>query len=117
MSIVLRIDTSVSHVDIDDEFLVQSTEALAKTFQKPKSDILVFVNGDQPILFAGSTEPAVIVSLLSVDGINEIKNKLHSAALFSLLTKYLKVNENRITIGFSPIEPHAMGINGKLSIQ
>jgi len=46
-------------------------------------------------LFAGSTEPAVIVSLLSVDGINEIKNKLHSAALFSLLTKYLKVNENR----------------------
>jgi len=37
MPIVLRIDTSVSHVDIDDEFLVQSTEALAKTFQKPKS--------------------------------------------------------------------------------
>lgn len=37
MSIVLRIDTNVSHVDIDNEFLVQSTEALAKTFQKPKS--------------------------------------------------------------------------------
>jgi len=34
---VLRIDTNVSHVDIDDEFLVLCTEALAKTFQKPKS--------------------------------------------------------------------------------
>jgi len=34
---VLRIDTNVSHLDIDDEFLVQSTEALAKTLKKPKS--------------------------------------------------------------------------------
>lgn len=59
-------------------------------------DILVFVNGNQPITIAGSAEePAVIVSLLSVDGINEIDNKLHSAALFSLITKYLKINENR----------------------
>uniref|UniRef100_A0A2S2PIG0 L-dopachrome isomerase n=1 Tax=Schizaphis graminum TaxID=13262 RepID=A0A2S2PIG0_SCHGA len=114
---VLRIDTNVSHVDIDDEFLVLCTEALAKTFQKPKSDILVFVNGDQPIILAGSTEPAVIVSLLSVDGINANINKLHSAALFPLITKYLKTNENRITIAFSPIEPHAMGHNGKIIIQ
>ncbi|XP_026813768.1 macrophage migration inhibitory factor homolog [Rhopalosiphum maidis] len=114
---VLRIDTNVSHVDIDDEFLVLCTEALAKTFQKPKSDILVFVNGDQPIIIAGSTEPAVIVSLLSVDGINANINKLHSAALFPLFTKYLKINENRITIAFSPIEPHAMGHNGKMITQ
>nr|AKJ79140.1 macrophage migration inhibitory factor [Myzus persicae] len=115
---ILRLDTNVSHSDIDDEFLVQSTEALAKTLKKPKSDILVFVNGNQPITIAGSAEePAVIVSLLSVDGINEIDNKLHSAALFSLITKYLKINENRITVTFSPIESHAMGRNGKTLIQ
>lgn len=58
-------------------------------------DILVFVNGDQPVLIAGSEEPAIMVSLLSVGGVNEIDNKLHSAALFSLITKYLKINENR----------------------
>ncbi|CAI6364933.1 unnamed protein product [Macrosiphum euphorbiae] len=114
---ILRIDTNVSHVDIDDAFLVESTEALAKTLKKPKSDILVFVNGDQPMLIAGSDEPAIIVSLLSVGGINEIDNKLHSAALLSLITKYLKINENRITIAFSPIEPHAMGRNGKMITQ
>ncbi|KAL4142451.1 hypothetical protein QTP88_004906 [Uroleucon formosanum] len=114
---VLRLDTNVSHLDIDDAFLVESTEALAKTLKKPKSDILVFVNGDQPILIAGSSEPAIIVSLLSVDGINENDNKLHSAALLSLITKYLKINENRITISFSPIEPHAMGRNGKIIVQ
>lgn len=34
---ILRIDTNVSHVDIDEEFLIQSTEALAKNFKKPKS--------------------------------------------------------------------------------
>ncbi|KAL5240741.1 hypothetical protein ACI65C_008151 [Semiaphis heraclei] len=114
---ILRLDTNVSHLDIDDEFLVQTTEALAKTLQKPKSDILVFVNGDQPVLIAGSEEPAIMVSLLSVGGVNEIDNKLHSAALFSLITKYLKINENRITISFSPIETHAMGRNGKTIIQ
>jgi len=39
---ILRIDTNVSHFNIDDEFLVQSTEALAKTFQKPKSVSISF---------------------------------------------------------------------------
>jgi len=34
---ILRIDTNVSHLDIDDAFLVESTEALAKTLKKPKS--------------------------------------------------------------------------------
>lgn len=34
---VLRLDTSVSHLDIDDAFLVESTEVLAKTLKKPKS--------------------------------------------------------------------------------
>jgi len=47
------------------------------------------------MLIAGSSEPAIIVSLLSVGGINAIDNKLHSAALLSLITKYLKINENR----------------------
>lgn len=36
MSIV-RVDTNVSASDIDEEFLIQSTESLAKTFRKPKS--------------------------------------------------------------------------------
>ncbi|XP_025197827.1 macrophage migration inhibitory factor homolog [Melanaphis sacchari] len=114
---VLRIDTNVSHAVLEDAFFVQTTEALAKTLKTPKSDIIVFVNGDLPIILAGSEEPAAIVTLLSINGINEIDNKLHSAALFPLLTKSLNINENRITIGFSSIDPHYMGNNGKMMIQ
>jgi hypothetical protein len=55
----------------------------------------VFVNGDQPIIFADSEEPAALVTIWSVDGINDVDNKLHSATLFPLLEKYLKVNEDR----------------------
>jgi len=55
----------------------------------------MFINSDDPIMIAGSQEPAAIVSVLSVDGINEVDNKLHSAALFSTLTKHLKINEDR----------------------
>lgn len=58
-------------------------------------DILVFVNSNQPIIIAGTEEPAAIVTLHSANGINEVDNKLHSAALFSLLLKYLKVNKDR----------------------
>lgn len=58
-------------------------------------DILVFVNSDQPIIIAGTEEPAAIVTLHSENGINEFDNKLHSAALFPLLSKYLKVNKDR----------------------
>lgn len=55
----------------------------------------MFINSDDPIMIGGSQEPAALVSVLSVDGINEVDNKLHSAALFSLMTKHLKINEDR----------------------
>lgn len=55
----------------------------------------MFVNSSQPIIIAGSEEPAAIVTLHSIDGINGVDNKLHSAALFPLLEKYLKVNYDR----------------------
>lgn len=42
-----------------------------------------------------SQDPVVIVTLLSIDGINETGNKFHSAALFPLIAKYLKVKEDR----------------------
>lgn len=56
---------------------------------------MVFVNSNQPIIIAGTEEPAAIVTLHSADGINEIDNKLHSAALFPILSKYLKVKKDR----------------------
>lgn len=56
---------------------------------------MVFINADQPISVAGSEEPAALVTVLSVDGINDVDNKLHSATLFPLLEKYLKINEDR----------------------
>jgi len=59
---------------------------------------LVFVNSSQPIIIAGSEKPAAIVTILSADGINEVDNKLHSAVLFSLLSKHLKVNYDRFVI-------------------
>lgn len=34
---IVRVDTNVSASDIDETFLVQSTESLANTFKKPKS--------------------------------------------------------------------------------
>lgn len=34
---IVRVDTNVQASDIDEIFLVQSTESLANTFKKPKS--------------------------------------------------------------------------------
>jgi len=34
---IIRVDTNVPASDIDDAFLEQSVESLAKTFRKPKS--------------------------------------------------------------------------------
>lgn len=59
---------------------------------------MAFINSDLSINISGSTEPAAIVTLYSVDGINAVNNKLHSATLFSLFTKYLKINEDRQVI-------------------
>ncbi|VVC24840.1 Macrophage migration inhibitory factor,Tautomerase/MIF superfamily [Cinara cedri] len=117
MTVIVRVDTNVSTSDVDEAFLIESTESLANTFKISKSDILIFVNADQPILIAGSEKPAAVLTIYSTDGINEVSNKLHSATLFSLLTKYLKVNEDRISIAFSAVEPYSMGVNGKTFVQ
>lgn len=58
-------------------------------------DILVFINSDLSIKFAGSPGRAATVTLYSVDGINGVANKLHSATLFPLFTKHLKINEDK----------------------
>lgn len=55
----------------------------------------MLVNADQPIRFAGSEEPAAVVTVQSTSGLNNVDNKIHSSALFPLLKKYLKVNEDR----------------------
>ncbi|XP_050522069.1 macrophage migration inhibitory factor homolog [Daktulosphaira vitifoliae] len=113
----LKVETNIPLSEINDSFFIESTDILAKTLNKSPSEISVFVNADQPMIFGGSQEPAAIVVLQSVGGISPNNNKNHSAALFPLISKHLKVQENRISIAFNAVEPHDAGVNGKTFIQ
>ncbi|XP_050420137.1 macrophage migration inhibitory factor homolog [Adelges cooleyi] len=113
----LKVETNVPLSAVDDAFLAESTEAVARSLKKSPSEIAVFVNADQPMIVAGSEQPAAFVVLQSVDGINPIDNKNHSAALFPLIKKYLKINDDRISIAFTAVEPFHAGVNGKTFIQ
>ncbi|OIO69050.1 MAG: hypothetical protein COW19_04320 [Zetaproteobacteria bacterium CG12_big_fil_rev_8_21_14_0_65_55_1124] len=106
----LSVQTNVSVAD-EAGFLSRISKQAARMLGKPESYVMVHIDADAAMLFAGSAEPLAYVELKSL-GLPEGDTTAFSAGLCSLLQDELGIDAERIYIEFSGPERHMWGWNG-----
>jgi len=94
-------------------FLNEASRAVAVGTGKPEQYVMVKLETAQPMLFAGSNEPAAFVELKSIgypaDGMAGLAN-----ALCSVVMHRLGVSGARTFIVFEDVKATAWAVNGEL---
>lgn len=91
-----------------------ATEASAKTAQllgKPENYVMVIVDDNQTLIFAGSDQPAAYIELKSIN-LPESETAQLSSAISELINSQTKIEPARIYIEFSNAQRHMWGWNG-----
>jgi len=90
--------------------LKQLSETVAQTLAKPEDYVMVIIETDVAMLFAGSAQPTAFLMLKSL-GLPEEKTAALSKALCETVTKKLSIPGERIYIEFSSPVRHMWGWN------
>lgn len=91
--------------------LTQTSSATASILGKPEAYVMVTLELNPDMLFAGSAAPLAYLELKSI-GLPEAETKTLSHALYQLVSNQLGVQADRIYIEFSNAERHMWGWNG-----
>ncbi len=109
---LLKIETNVS---IDHErqtaLLKRASETVAEILGKPERYVMVILESDRPMLFAGEEAPTAMLQLKSL-GMPESRTGEFSAALCRLVEEQLGIDPDRTYIEFSGPARHLWGWNG-----
>lgn len=108
---VLSITTN-SHLESSPETLKKLSLCVAEMLGKTENYVMVQMQHQSQILFAGNDEPLAYVELKSIALPQEHTNEL-SATLCSLISYEFNIPQNRIYIEFSDVQRHLFGWNGK----
>jgi phenylpyruvate tautomerase PptA (4-oxalocrotonate tautomerase family) len=104
--------TTNTKIDNSQQLAQQASKLTAEILGKPESYVMVKVQSEQALIFAGTDEPAAHVSLKSL-GLPEDHTADFSAKLCAFISTELKINSARIYIEFSNPERHMWGWDGK----
>ncbi|WP_077727983.1 MULTISPECIES: phenylpyruvate tautomerase MIF-related protein [Methylocaldum] len=97
--------------DQREPLLTAASRLLAKELGKPESYVMVSLNSDVPMLFAGTGEPAAYAELKSI-GLPAGQIKSLSRSICSLLEQRLDIPPARVYIEFTDIKGSQWGWNG-----
>ena len=106
---VLQITTNVS-IDNVDALVKQASCLAAQILGKPESYVMVSINGDADIIFAGTNDPCAHLMLKSL-GLPESETKTYSEKLCAFIEQQLGVSPSRTYIEFVNPERHMFGWN------
>jgi phenylpyruvate tautomerase PptA (4-oxalocrotonate tautomerase family) len=95
-------------VDDEQEIAEQASRFIAELLGKPESYVMVRLQTQQTLLFAGSKEPAAHVKLKSL-GLPENRTSEFSASLCEFISSLTKIETSRIYIEFFSPERHMWG--------
>lgn len=98
--------------DKRDALLKKASRAIAQQLGKPEDYMMVCLEAEQPILFAGTSEPAAFLDLKAI-GLPMSKTAQLSALLCDLARSDLGVAGERVYINFADIPSHLWGWNGQ----
>lgn len=93
------------------ELLGELSKLMAKETSKPEQYVLVEMNENKAMLFAGNNDPLAYLECKSI-GLSKSQAKSISAAVGKLLKDRLKINGDRIYIEFSNCPGEFWGWNG-----
>ena len=108
---LLKIQTNIRlEQDAKPAVLKQLSETVASELSKPERYVMVTIETDVAMLFAGSNQPAAYLELKSL-GFPEEKSTELSKVLCDAITQTLPISSDRIYIEFSAPARHMWGWN------
>ena len=108
---LLEISTNTK-VDNSLNIAERASTLTADILGKPESYVMVKIQTEQTLIFAGNNEPAAHVKLKSL-GLPEDKTADFSASICAFISEQLDINSARIYIEFANPERHMWGWNEK----
>ena len=109
---LLKIDTNVSiDTEAKQALLANTSKLVAEILGKPESYVMVKLETNPDMMFAGTNAPLVYAELKSI-GLPEAKTKDFSASLAMLFADKMQVDSQRVYIEFANAERHMWGWNG-----
>lgn len=109
---LLKIQTNI---EIDKQnkngLLAKASKLTAEQLGKPENYVMVVIESQQPMLFAGSDSPLAYIEFKSI-GLPESKTKDFSHALCNLINSETAIPQDRIYIEFANAERSMWGWNG-----
>ena len=104
--------TTNTTIDNCQHIAQQASKLTAEILGKPESYVMVKIQPEQALIFAGTDEPAAHVKLKSL-GLAENSTADFSEKICSFISSQLNINSARIYIEFSSPERHMWGWDGK----
>ncbi|XWS71001.1 hypothetical protein CRYUN_Cryun03dG0099400 [Craigia yunnanensis] len=86
------------------DILKDATKAVAKIIGKPESYVMILVNGEVPMAFAGTEAPAAYGELISIGGLGPSVNGKLSSNLADILQTKLSIDSSRFYIKFYDVQ-------------
>lgn len=108
---LLQINTNVS-IEDSNALAKDASRIIAGMLGKPESYVMVTVNAETSLIFAGSEDGAAHLKLKSL-GLDETKTADYSTHLCGFIQNTLGISPSRIYIEFSSPERHMWGWDGK----
>ncbi len=108
----LRIQTNLPlNKKADRTMLKQASTLVAAELGKPEEYVMVAVQPDTPMSFAGTDDPAAFIELKGI-GVTAEKSQRLSQVLAGLVNQHLGIPIDRIFLNFADVPPNLWGWNG-----
>jgi phenylpyruvate tautomerase len=108
----LRIQTNLPlNKKADRTMLKQASALVAAELGKPEDYVMVAVQPDTPMSFAGTDDPAAFIELKGI-GLPAAKSQRLSQVLSGLVNQHLGIPIDRIFLNFADVPPNLWGWNG-----
>lgn len=106
----LTTNTSISKEQAP-ELLAQLSQLMVTETGKPERYIMVELDGDKDMIFAGSHDSLAYIECKSI-GLSPVQAKSLSASISQILNKQLQIEAERVYIEFSNCPADYWGWNG-----
>jgi phenylpyruvate tautomerase PptA (4-oxalocrotonate tautomerase family) len=110
---LLKIQTNVNVAEGKrDALLKNASRAIAQLLGKPEQYMMVSLEAERPMMFAGTSEPAAFMDLRAI-GLPVGKTGQLSALLCDLAKAELGAAKERVYINFTDVPANLWGWNGE----
>jgi hypothetical protein len=110
---LLKLTTNAGTTEHPETLLPDLSRRVAALLGKPEGYVMVVLETEQVMSFAGTTKPALYAELKNVGRFTPDQTEKLSAELCTALENALKVPKDRIYIEFTPAEGHLWGHAGE----